>query len=132
MSRLIRRVVGCLVLAIMAAGNVAVCAGWKNSAEARMACCESNDSCPMHKDDGENALASRSISQTEADRCCAGSERHEAATSPGAFVAIEALPIVAEWFTVAVESFDFTRPAWDTPPPQGHTSRQVLLSVFLI
>jgi hypothetical protein len=121
-----------LVLAIMAAGNVAVCAGWENSAEARMACCENNESCPMHKGDTGNLVRSQSISQTEADRCCAGSERHEAATSPGAFVAIEALPIVADWFAVTVESFDFTRPAWDTPPPRGHTSRQVLLSVFLI
>lgn len=131
---LIRRVVAGLTLAVLAAGDVAVCAGWEATAEARMACCLSGDSCPMHHgpDSGPDALLG--ISQSEADRCCAASEPKESAPSASAFVAIVSLPVVGNLFVS--ESLHLSHWIWhvwdDAPPPPGHVSRQALLSVFLI
>lgn len=133
-SRLLRRVVAGLVLALLAGGDAAVCAGWESSPEARMACCVKDDACPMHHDAAGSAKASARINQGEADRCCAGSERPESAPSPNAFVAVIALPVVVDLFVAEPRGERILPPASrdDGPPPPGRVSQQALLSVFQI
>ena len=116
----------------LVAGNVAVCAGWAPTPEARMACCSDGGTCPMHtSESGSN----RPITQAEADSCCASSEGEgstqsnptvapalsNAALGPAVILPVSAprLSLNASWRTIV--------PVRSTPVP-----KYVLLSVFLV
>src|SRR5688572_7546873 len=71
---LLRRVAGALLALTLVAGNVALCAGWTMSAEARMTCCLNEAQCPMHRK-GSSRVHSHDVSQAQADACCAASDR---------------------------------------------------------
>src|SRR5688572_1798613 len=75
---LFRRFPALVLTLALASGNVAVCAGWAATPEARMACCTDDGACPMHTSESGS---SRSISQAEADSCCASSEGDDSTQS---------------------------------------------------
>lgn len=118
--------------AVLAVGNVAVCAGWATTPEARMDCCREGQSCPMQHqgESGSNAQ----LTQADADRCCASSEREGSnqqmassliALSPcSAFVTLQS-PSVLE---------SLRRAGWrmNAPHPPPHVPTHVLLSVFVV
>jgi hypothetical protein len=97
-----------------------------------MACCADGETCPMHKGDEPHAT---SMTQAEADNCCAISER-ETSNSP--------LATVVTAISIAVLGSGVVMPAsvpalvrsdeWRTfaPLPTSARPRHVLLSVFLV
>ena len=132
---LIRRLSAVLLAAGLVAGNVAVCAGWLATPEARMACCAEGRDCPMHKGDSHSSESARVITQAQADSCCALSEREDSSPSSPMFVAA---------ITAAVLGVGVVLPAnvpalvlsdaWRTsaPIPAAPVPKHVLLSVFLV
>jgi hypothetical protein len=122
-----------LTLALMA-GNVAVCAGWLPSPEARMACCTDGE-CPMHKGDSHHSGSQRTLTQAQADSCCASSERKNSNQSGPAFgAAITAAVLGAGIVVPASVPALVLSDAWRTsaPIPIAPVPRHVLLSVFLV
>ena len=115
-------------------GNFAVCAGWRTTPEARMACCQDEATCPMHKSGGHGSESQHSITQAQADTCCAGSERNESSTTRTALVStgIVALipatvPLVVTPSVHALEKWRALVPLRVSPVP-----KHLLLSVFLV
>src|SRR5688572_13110784 len=74
-----------MTLALLA-GNVALCAGWAATPEARMACCAEGAACPMHRPAPPDSHTQRVLSQAQADSCCASSERNTSSRSTPSFV----------------------------------------------
>jgi hypothetical protein len=121
------------VLALVA-GNVAECAGWAATPEARMACCADSD-CPMHKGESSNSASKRVITQAQADSCCAASERHQSESSnPTAVAAISAAPLGVGVVLPPVVPTLLLTDGWRTEAPvhSPPVARHVLLSVFLV
>jgi len=130
-----RRASAVVLTLALVAGNVALCAGWAPTAEARMACCVDGATCPMHTSESSGSHDRGIVSQAEADSCCASSERNAADSSiPTLAIAISpaaagtAIRLPAE--TPALVLSD----AWRsfTPLPAGSVPKHVLLSVFLL
>jgi hypothetical protein len=113
--------------------SMAVCAGWLPTPEARMDCCTNGDPCPMHESSNDNRHSTRVITQDEADRCCASSERGDAAPSTAASAAVPHLAIVVAPvpFTPFV---DVIAHLPETAPPAllSHVPKHLLLSVILV
>ena len=129
------RLVTALLLLLVSFGSAAsVCAGWQASAHARMACCESEATCPMHvaKQHGQPARAK--VSQIDADNCCSASERGSSTPPTPSYVgrttlAVLESPIPAVGPDVAVfHESPNGRTSFDVSPVPTH----LLLSVFLI
>jgi len=70
----------------LVASKITECVGWQSSPAARMACCE-DDSCPMHRDHS----GSSSMTQAQADSCCAVSERHDPGQPPSSVASTPSL-----------------------------------------
>lgn len=66
-----RRVAAVVAILTLCGGSAAICAGWQATPEARMACCKSGASCPLHKTASHGRSSSRVITQAQADNCCA-------------------------------------------------------------
>jgi hypothetical protein len=121
-----------LVLAT-APGNLAMCAGWKPTPEARMACCAAGAMCPMRAQSGGKAPSRHAITQAAADSCCAAADRSDAAPS-SAYVLVGPAAVL----TAVLPVLDFGpdwRPlssAFESPPPGRTVPRHLLLSVILI
>jgi hypothetical protein len=131
---LVRRISTVLVTLALAAGNVGLCAGWMPTAEARMACCAENDSCPMHKSDSSAGDEMRVVSQADADRCCASSSTDDSAPSPAAFALTSPLAIVTSPVPFVLPQPQTYHQFWRSlvPGPPTDVPRHVLLSVFLV
>jgi hypothetical protein len=130
-----RRLVAVFLAVLVSAGNAAICAGWAPTPEARMECCSGEEPCPMHKGESGNEQSGHSVSQAQADSCCASSERDSSNQSNPTNVAsissavlgtgtvlpalVPALVLSDGWRTVA--------PILSPPVP-----RHLLLSVFLV
>ena len=115
-------------------GNLAVCAGWRATPEARMACCQDEATCPMHQSGGHGSESRHQVTQAQADTCCAGSERNESSTTRTAFVSagIVALvpatvPLVVIPSVPALDEWRALVPLRVSPVP-----KHLLLSVFLV
>jgi len=123
-----------LALALMP-GNAAVCAGWTPSPEARMACCEGTDPCPMH-DGGTHASGSHhQPSQSQADQCCVASERDTPNQSMPMTVQGPATPVLGTSVLLPLHVPTLVRTdAWRTVTPLLVTlvPRHLLLAVFLV
>jgi len=89
------------------AGAWRPCAGWKPTPEARMSCCMRKADCAKHKSAGGSGHAPHR--QSDADACCAASERPDASPSlltvvvPPTFVPLagpfaEPPSVPARWF----------------------------------
>jgi len=131
---LLRRTAAFVVALALGAAGWAECAGWQASPEARMACCLSSD-CPMHGST-EPSGGSESVTQAQADRCCAASETDDSTPSAVAFslsLSAALLPsTLAALAPIMAPSAPFA--AWRTHAalPVGQVPKHVLLSVFLI
>lgn len=110
------------------------CVGWLGSAEARMACCEDESQCPMHAGSGDHRVGTTaSVSQADADRCCAASENGEsipsALTAHAAVVALLPADQPVPDANVVAQLVEWLTPE---PSPPDSVARHVLLSTFLI
>ena len=118
----------------LVAGQAGVCAGWKGTPEARMACCSGDGPCPMHTSDSEDDEANRVVSQADADSCCAASEQDDSTPSPssaGFFVALgTVLSPVPALIPDPPAHVDLWRAS--VPGPTAHVPKHLLLSVFLV
>lgn len=129
-----RPVSAVLVIVALAAGNVAVCAGWLATPEARMACCSEGGSCPMHKADSDDSGAARVITQAEADSCCAASEQNDPAPSSSIFVASVTLAVIPSPvpFVSAITAAQSDRRRRIVPVPGARLPKHLRLSVLLV
>ncbi len=133
MVSLARRIAAVIAVLVLGAGNVAVCAGWQATAEARMACCMSTTTCPMQSSEDHHS-AKGGVSQTQADSCCAASSQRRESSSPGSYfaasgvIALVPLPV-------------FSIPATVVPPQEwralvplrvSSVPKHLLLSVLIV
>lgn len=129
-----RRLAALMLIATAAAGNAAVCEGWAATPEARMACCNDGQPCPMLKGRSEGS-ATQSVTQAQADSCCALSEQEQSGQSNQAFAAPVSSAVLGPGIVVppAPPRLVVTD-AWrtGTPVPSPPVSKHVLISVFLL
>ena len=125
-----------LALALgLGAGNVAVCAGWLPTPEARMACCADEAECPMHQGDSHRSGSARVLTQAQADSCCAAAEGpHSNQLNPSIVTAITAAVLGVGVVLPANVPALMLSDAWRTsvPIPIAPVPKHVLLSVFLV
>jgi hypothetical protein len=128
----LRRIVVIVLSVGFLAGAWRPCAGWETTAEARMSCCVRKAACAKHKVAGSAVVTT--VSQPEADACCAAAERQDASQPSATTLAPPTSAPVLQLFTEQPRA----RGAWvdwHRPPPLL-ASRQLpthlLLSVFLI
>lgn len=130
-----RRLFALALTVLVAAGNAAVCEGWAATPEARMACCSDGQPCPMHKGHSDGSTATQTVTQAQADSCCALSEQEQSGQSNQAFAAPVSSAVPGPGIVVppAPPRLVLTD-AWrtGTPVPSPPVSKHVLLSVFLI
>lgn len=121
-----------MLIALVATGGLGLCAGWAATPEARMACCTEGAGCPMHElaDDGAAAM----ISQADADRCCAASERDTPPAASSMLALTTALAPVATPAVMLPAPAISRADAWRglVPLPGRVVATHLLLSVFLI
>ena len=129
-----RRVAALVAALALCTGNVAVCAGWQATPEARMACCMDGATCPMHKSDHHQHFSRRVVSQAQADSCCAAAaQRRDSAAAGSTFAAsgvIALVPVAA--FTVPLSAFMSQEWRALVPLPVSSTPKHLLLSVLLV
>ena len=130
---MLARRLSALVLSLaVAAGNVAVCAGWAATPEARMACCIAGGACPMH---GSDSDSDRLVTQAEADSCCASSEGDDSSQSTPTAAAAISSAVLGPAITLPVSVPALVLKAtWRTsvPIPSTPVPKHLLLSVFLV
>jgi hypothetical protein len=133
--RLVQRLAALALAFGLMAGNVAICAGWLPTPEARMACCAEGRECPMHRGDSHHSGSGRVLTQGQADSCCASSEAQNSNQSNPSFVtaitaAVLGVGVVVPSNVRALVLSD----AWRTsaPIPIAPVPKHVLLSVFLV
>ena len=132
MKQGLKRAIASVAALIITAGSWAECAGWQATPEARMACCVEGDACPMHKSEGSDSTAS--VSQAEADSCCAASTQDDSTPSSPNVVPTAPLAAVPNPILLVAPptraSLDFWRAL--SPLPGAQVPKHLLLSVFLI
>jgi len=129
-----RRLAAVVAVLALCAGDLAVCAGWQATPEARMACCMNGTTCPMHKSEGHDHSSRASFSQAQADACCAASaERRDSSTAGSTFVSSGAIALVPVLAVIAPTAPSPVR-EWRAlvPLPVSSTPKHLLLSVFLV
>ena len=130
----IRRLTAFLAVLALCAGNVpGVCAGWQATPEARMACCMSGTSCPMHKSESHGS-GSAHTTQAQADNCCAAaSSRTEFPTAAAGFTLlnVSVLPAVVP-FVVPVAAPALQEWRAFVPLPVLSVPKHLLHSVLLV
>lgn len=132
--RSLTRLAALTMVLVLVGGHLAACQGWLSTAEARMACCADEQECPMHKAGRHSSGPNHRISQSDADSCCATSERGESMpTSVKASVAdgLALIPVSLAGVLSRAET-RFDNPTEPVSSPPTSRSRHVLLSVFLI
>ena len=132
---LIRRCAAVVALLTLVVGNIAACAGWQATAEARMACCMDGTTCPMHKSEShEHSSSTRVVSQAQADSCCAAAaQQRDSAAAESTFAASGVIGL-APVAVFTVPPVAFTRQEWRALVPlrASSTPKHLLLSVFLV
>lgn len=129
-----RRVAAVVAVLALCAGNVAVCAGWQATPEARMACCMNGADCPMHKSQGHDHSSKGAFSQARADSCCAASaQRRDLSAAAPVFASsgsIGLAPVVA----VIAPIVGSPAPEWRAivPLPISSKPKHLLLSVLIV
>ena len=134
MLKFSRRLAAIAAVMALCIGNLAACAGWEPSPDARMACCADEHTCPMHMPQGHHSASKRNVSQAEADNCCASSERHETSPAGSAFVLHGVLAIAPNPIAEIDPSFGPIADArrFLAPLPRSPVPTHLLLSVFLL
>lgn len=131
---LVRRLVALAAVLALSAGHLAACAGWDATPEARMACCTDDDTCPMHQQASHDASTTSSISQAQADRCCAASEGHESGAPTSSFALANVLAPVPGPTPVVLPALHTVVAAWRAfvPSSRSPVLTHLLLSTFLV
>jgi hypothetical protein len=132
---LVQRFAAVALMFALVAGNAAMCAGWKASPEARMACCADGADCPMHKGNSHRSGSERVLTQAQADSCCALSEgKNSNQSSPTLAAAITAAVLGAGIILPADVPALVLSDGWRTsaPIPIEPVPKHILLSVFLV
>jgi hypothetical protein len=121
------------VLIVLPTSAWAQCAGWQSTAEARMECCAHEEQCPMHKGTG-GSVAERTVTQQEADTCCARSERVPSTPSSSSQIAPVTFVVVSTPPAVLLPDVAVLATHWESSVPiaASPVPRHVLLSVFLV
>ena len=133
MVRVIRRVAAMAAVLTLSLGNAAVCAGWQATPEARMACCHDDASCPTHKPDPHGSGSKRHVTQTQADNCCAASERNDPATTGVSLVASVTFALApAAVAHVVIPKIPVLQECRVFVPPASSIRKHLLLSVLLV
>lgn len=129
-----RRLAVLLLTLALSGSNVALCAGWKPTSEARMACCSEGAACPMHRSDSHDPSARNAVTQAEADNCCAAAEQEGSAPSASAFVFSVALALVPSPVPLDLPGASLRPDIWRTliPVPGTPVPKHLLLSVQLV
>ena len=100
-----------------------------------MACCVDGGSCPMHKGASHGHGVNHGLTQTEADACCAASERENSSQSTPTFVAAISVAVLGPGIALpaSVPALVLSD-EWRTllPIPTTPVPRHILLSVFLV
>jgi hypothetical protein len=129
-----RRCSAVLLVLVLGADARAMCSGWASTPEARMDCCADERTCPMHSSPGDPSGTARTVTQADADRCCAASAPEDAVPSPASFVSPPALAVLPNPVVIALPGPIVLPGAWRTPPLSlvPHVPRHLLLSVLLV
>jgi hypothetical protein len=129
-----RRLAAIAASLTLCVGNLAVCAGWHATAEARLDCCKNGTSCPMHTSKSHGSGSTQSITQAQADDCCAASSNRTESPTAVSSVALSnpaAVPaVVPSVVPVAVPALQEWRAL--VPLPHSPVPKHVLLSIFLV
>ena len=129
-----RRLAAIAAVLTLCVGNLAGCAGWQATAEARMECCQDGTSCPMHKSGADGSRSTHTVTQAQADTCCAASSsRSESPTAVSSFAPANAaaLPAIAPPVVpVAVHALEEWRAL--VPLPVSLVPKHLLLSVLIV
>ena len=130
-----RRLLAAALTALVSAGNAAVCDGWAPTPEARMACCSDGQPCPMHSGQSEGSSATQTVTQAQADACCASSEQDQSGQSNQPTAATVSIAVLRPGIVVppAPPRLVLTD-AWRTSPPvpSPPVHKHVLHAVFLL
>lgn len=131
---LTRRIAAVVAVLALGAGNVAVCAGWQATAEARMACCMSSTTCPMQKStDHDHSSQKNAVSQTQADSCCAASSQKRESSSPASTFAISGvIALVPAVFSLPTTVLRAQEWRALVPLRVSSTPKHLLLSVLIV
>jgi hypothetical protein len=100
-----------------------------------MACCSEGGHCPMHHGDGHHSQAANPVTQTQADNCCASSERDHSNQSSPTVVVLVSSAVLGPGVVLSVTPPPLVlSDAWRTgsPIPSTPIPKHVLLSVFLV
>ena len=126
------RLVAVVVLVVLPTSAWAQCAGWQGTAEARMECCAQEEQCPMHA--GTAASVRHTLTQQQADTCCALSERASSTPSSASQIAPVTLALVSTPVAVVLPDFEPLTYGWQSfvPITASPVPRHILLSVFLV
>lgn len=107
------------------------CAGWMPSADARMACCATDDPCPMHDPTGSGDPAG--VTQHQADSCCAMSAHDDGAASTSVTVAaVTLVPVFGPAAHVVAPPSVAQLPSSIAIFRSVPVPKHLLLSVFLV
>lgn len=129
---LFRRFPALVLTLALAGGNVAVCAGWTATPEARMACCADGGACPMHRSESRS---NGPITQAEADSCCASSEGDDSTQSTATVAAALSNAVLgpAVILPAGAPALSLKTPSRaNVPVPRAAVPKYLLLSVFLV
>ena len=129
-----RRLAAIATVAVLTVGNLASCAGWQGTPEARMACCRDEAACPMHASRVDDTGPAPVLTQADADRCCAGATdrtRSNSSGSPFAINSIADLPVIV---TAIVPRSAPALGTWRAlvPHPVSPVPRHLLLTVLVV
>lgn len=118
----------------LSVGNVALCAGWQATPEARMACCQNGQSCPMHKSASPGPRAKRTITQAQADNCCAATANHTQSSDVAFTFALPGITALPATHDAVVSSPVLALQEWRAfvPLPVSPVPKHLLLSVLLV
>jgi hypothetical protein len=130
----VRRLAAIVAVLALCAGNVAVCAGWQATPEARMACCTDDAECPMRKSEGHDHSPNTALSQAQADSCCAAStQRRDSPAAGSPFASSGAITLVPVVAVVAPTTAALPQ-EWRAlaPLPVSTIPKHLLLSVLIV
>lgn len=130
----VRRIAAAVAVLALGAGNIAVCAGWQTTAEARMECCLSSTNCPMHESGRHDHSSTRGVSQTQADSCCAASSQRPESSSPHSTFAVSGPIALAQIAGFSSPMTGVPAQEWRALVPLRVSSvpKHLLLSVLLV
>jgi hypothetical protein len=134
--RVVHRLTNVLLAIALLVGHVGLCPGWAATPEARMACCDENGTCPMRRGQSDKSKSGKTLTQAQADSCCASSERDESTGADFAANLVATSNAVLGDSVVIPPSIPalVLSDSWRTvvPIPIAPVPRHVLLSVFLV